>query len=556
MIPTEPTWTPPGPGSWVCDRSHAAAAPTPLYRRIVSEHTEPVYRRVMERFGGAIGALDMQFVNGALYRRLVPLVAPDRDNGTVPPAPVLWLVTRLHPEFRRRERTARHVFATRSFEDDIDHWVATERFEWIDANAALQAIDVAALDDAALAGHLRHLDERLVAGWHRHHELHANDLGPIGDLLVHTRRWGFDDVEVMSLLRGSSPATVDAARHGAVIAAALLRAGVDPATISDIAQIRAVPEASAAADDYLAGFGWRLVSDYDIGGLTLNELPSAVVALVRRVDSGETRSGPDAPGADPDLDRMRSGSGDPALFDQLLASARTAYGVRDDNGPLTWAWPAGLTRRAYLEAGRRLAATGRLDDAAHAFELDIDELAAALEGAATPAAGEVGERAATRRWEATLDAPDVLGPTTPKPDTTPLPPSIRRMMDIILATVGLLDPDLERPPAPLAGLGIGARTHLGTARVVDDAGEAIRTMEPGDVLVAPWTSPSFNAVLSIAGGVVVQEGGLLCHAAVMARELDIPAVIGCREAMRSIRTGDLVEVDPAAGTVRIVATVA
>jgi pyruvate,water dikinase len=76
-------------------------------------------------------------------------------------------------------------------------------------------------------------------------------------------------------------------------------------------------------------------------------------------------------------------------------------------------------------------------------------------------------------------------------------------------------------------------------------------MEPGDVLVAPWTAPSFNAVLSIAGGVVVQEGGLLCHAAVMARELGIPAVVGCAGAMTAIHSGDRIEVDPGTGTVRV-----
>jgi len=88
--------------------------------------------------------------------------------------------------------------------------------------------------------------------------------------------------------------------------------------------------------------------------------------------------------------------------------------------------------------------------------------------------------------------------------------------------------------------------------VADDPGRAIAAMKPGDVLVAPWTAPSFNAVLAIAGGVVVQEGGLLCHAAVMARELGIPAVVGCAGAMTTIAEGDLVEVDPGSGAVRII----
>ena len=85
-----------------------------------------------------------------------------------------------------------------------------------------------------------------------------------------------------------------------------------------------------------------------------------------------------------------------------------------------------------------------------------------------------------------------------------------------------------------------------------DPDRVLDVMEPGDVLVAPWTAPTYNAVLAIAGGIVVQEGGLLSHAAVMARELGIPAVIGCRSAMELIGDGDLVEVDAAAGEVRVV----
>ncbi|MEL7155063.1 MAG: PEP-utilizing enzyme, partial [Actinomycetota bacterium] len=243
--------------------------------------------------------------------------------------------------------------------------------------------------------------------------------------------------------------------------------------------------------------------------------------------------------------------------DRLLADARQAYGVRDDNGPLTWSWPAGLTRRAYLEAGRRLADSGRISDAALVFEADIDDVRALL-GAEIPGRPplsdpELVRRADKRRWEAGLTGPDVLGPRPADPDVSPLPPALRRLMRVTLAAVTLVDPDLdpEVEPAPLSGLGIGSEPHRGTARVVTDAAEAIAALQPGDILVAPYTAPSFNAVFAIAGGVVVQEGGLLCHAAVMARELGIPAVIGCRDAMTGVGDGDHIEVDPVSGTVRI-----
>jgi pyruvate,water dikinase len=61
-------------------------------------------------------------------------------------------------------------------------------------------------------------------------------------------------------------------------------------------------------------------------------------------------------------------------------------------------------------------------------------------------------------------------------------------------------------------------------------------------------------VLAIAGGLVTEEGGALSHAAVLARELDLPAVIGVAGALAVIADGDRVEVDPVAGTVRVLAT--
>jgi pyruvate,water dikinase len=69
-------------------------------------------------------------------------------------------------------------------------------------------------------------------------------------------------------------------------------------------------------------------------------------------------------------------------------------------------------------------------------------------------------------------------------------------------------------------------------------------------VVAPYTAPTYNAVLGMAGAIVTEQGGLLCHAAVIARELGLPAVIGAQGAM-DIPDGAPVEVDPSAGRVRV-----
>ena len=551
MTPESPpaTFQTPGPGSWEYDRSHCPPSPTLLYRRIASESMEAAYRTVFEQYGAPLKSFGVTFVHGKMYRRLIPLIGGDKSSPP-PPKPVLWLATRLHPAFRRREKQAIKATTERPYLEVVDQW-NVEREEWIAKNRALQAVDFSGLDDALLADHVVATDRHLLAGWVRHHLLHGSDVGPIGDLLVHTTEWGVDPRQVMQLLEGASPATTEGAECGRRIAAALHDAGVDPLSIRTLDPVRAVPAASAALDDYLDRFGWRVVSSYDLEGLTTSELPAAICTLIRSADL-TTDSWKNLELPDPTAIRDQIAAQHRPMFDELLDGARRAYGLRDDNGPLTAEWPMGLVRRAYLEAGRRLEASGRLQQATHVFELDAAELAAVLRGAAGPTAADCVSRAAHREWESQQDAPALLGPAMAPPDLSAFPPGLRRVMNIVVSAVSMLevDPDVQRES--LAGLGIGDRVHRGIARVATDPDRVLQEMEPGDVLVAAWTAPSYNAVFSIAGGVVVQEGGLLCHAAVMARELSIPAVIGCREAMTAIGDGDLIEVDPIAGQVRIV----
>jgi phosphohistidine swiveling domain-containing protein len=73
------------------------------------------------------------------------------------------------------------------------------------------------------------------------------------------------------------------------------------------------------------------------------------------------------------------------------------------------------------------------------------------------------------------------------------------------------------------------------------------------VLVAVATTTAFNAVFSLLSAVVTEQGGLFSHTAILARELGLPAVVGVPDLFEEIHDGDLVEVDPRAGVVRIVA---
>jgi hypothetical protein len=175
----EITFVAPGPGTWVRDVSHCAPSATRVFQRVASTTMTAAYRGVFEQWGAPLDTMEVRFVEGKQFWRLVPLVGAGR-TGPPPPQVALWLATRLHPAFRRRERLARKTLAERPYLDVIAGWLGGEREAWIDRNLALQAIDPTALEDSGLARHLEVLDDHLVAGWTRHHQLHGSDLGPIG----------------------------------------------------------------------------------------------------------------------------------------------------------------------------------------------------------------------------------------------------------------------------------------------------------------------------------------------------------------------------------------
>ncbi len=106
---------------------------------------------------------------------------------------------------------------------------------------------------------------------------------------------------------------------------------------------------------------------------------------------------------------------------------------------------------------------------------------------------------------------------------------------------------LKRRSKVLAqGRSIGQRVGAGRARIVRDAQEMAR-VHPGDVLVADMTDPDWEPVMKRAAAIVTNRGGRTCHAAIIARELGIPAVVGCGDATESIRDGAAITVSCAEG---------
>jgi len=111
---------------------------------------------------------------------------------------------------------------------------------------------------------------------------------------------------------------------------------------------------------------------------------------------------------------------------------------------------------------------------------------------------------------------------------------------------------LKQRSRPLAqGRAIGQRIGAGPARVVSGAREMSR-VQPGDVIVSDMTDPDWEPVMKRAAAIVTNRGGRTCHAAIIARELGIPAVVGCGDATTRIRDGDLVTVSCAEGDTGVI----
>ena len=91
----------------------------------------------------------------------------------------------------------------------------------------------------------------------------------------------------------------------------------------------------------------------------------------------------------------------------------------------------------------------------------------------------------------------------------------------------------EKGELIVSGKSVGQKIGAGTAKVVKDISE-IKNIKPGDVLVTDMTDPDWEPVMKIASGIVTNRGGRTCHAAIIARELGIPAIVGCNTATKFI----------------------
>lgn len=308
----------------------------------------------------------------------------------------------------------------------------------------------------------------------------------------------------------------------------------------------AAPAFRAEYEAYLEKFGERTVNELKLESPTFVDDPLPLLRTIgqfaRRLGAGGEISHTATAGRalrDEAPRRLQAAlAGHPLrrlIYGWVLRQAKR--GVRDrENLRLERTRLFGRVRRIVIELGRRFHAGGALDHPRDVFYLEMDEILAVVEGRATTT--DLRALAALRRRE--FEGYE----RAPAPD------------DRFETRGAVYSGHAFRRVVPLAdetgderrGLGCSPGVVRGRVRVVTDP--RFVELEERTILVAEHTDPGWILIFPSALGVLVERGSLLSHAAIVARELGIPAVVSLPGLTRWLKDGDEVELDGTTGAVR------
>ena len=306
------------------------------------------------------------------------------------------------------------------------------------------------------------------------------------------------------------------------------------------------PDFATRFDMFVHEFGYRGPSEWDIGVHTWEtqpELPLALIGRLRQLDDDaspslrrEQRAADAAAALQQALKILGSNEEAVQTLHLAIASSRRFAAWRE-RGKTSAVKVLHEVRAPLFELGRRLTAKGELDHPQQVFmalESELDLLATH----AADLADTLRER--ERQWRQLFDVEPPTFVVGGEP-MTPLADVPRK---------GAQEAAAVRPGDVLAGAPASPGVARGRARVITDTSQ-IAAFEPGEILVAPQTDPSWTPLFMVAAGVVVDVGAMGSHAMIVSRELGIPCAAGVGDATARIPDGTLLEVDGSSGKVTV-----
>ena len=305
---------------------------------------------------------------------------------------------------------------------------------------------------------------------------------------------------------------------------------------------------------YLTKFGDRCLEELKLESPTVDENPLNVLRAVGqlaqqpRITNGASPDHGESPAVQAEAEALVPLASHPMrrlVFGWVLKNARRLVRNRE-NLRFERTRVFGRARQIFLALGRQLYGRGHLASARDVFYLEVDEISRFIDGTATTADLKslvTLRRAEFERYRAGQSPPDrfetrgMVGGGGYRADGATLSTAISNG-----SADGRETGEVER------GLGCSPGVVRGVVRVVKDP--RTTTLQPGEILVAERTDPGWIVHFTNAAGVLVAHGSMLSHAAIVARELGLPAVTALSGITQRLKDGDLVEIDGSAGLVR------
>jgi phosphohistidine swiveling domain-containing protein len=217
---------------------------------------------------------------------------------------------------------------------------------------------------------------------------------------------------------------------------------------------------------------------------------------------------------------------------QLLPSAQELIPNSEDHNFLADQRQIAASRRRWMSIGRHLAERNAINSPDDIFFIKPCELPHVLEGDQIPDRGAIGERKLHLRITRASRPPPVLGKQSEARERIPSPSNAPTATGLRV----------------IRGVAASSGSIRGRARLIETLEQAA-TLVDGDVLLVRSSTPSWTPFFTLASALIANSGGMLSHAAVIARELGIPAVVGTLNATAMIPDGAIVTVDGTGGMV-------
>lgn len=551
-------------GFWMRDTIHW---PRPVHPLFVSYGLTPVEvgsARAYEEWSMPSLKNAYLVLHGYVFQRIEPL------GGDTPPImerfPFLFHLWRINPKLRSRVLGFERFLKEKGFENHVHAWrdvwepEAQKRLEPIRdfdrANASLEE----------LANHLDQCYDFLCWSWNPHVKIVALGMYIRGRWVeVCERLLNLTDFEAYELVQINDPAVSNTTNRLLTMA----RRATTDSTISDILSLPSEKALQLLAntwfkeelDQFLETEGDRPADSFEFTP-TWREMPEIVVGIIKGLMNSDDSMTEDSDFQTYRLRRINElrstlTGEDREEFDTWLELAEQAQPLSEIHDYILWTVPLSHSRYDAIEVGRRFVQDRILDCAEDTLFLYREELLSALRGNYTLASlkGLVTERKAEHTKNFSLVPPQTIGKMPIEPPLDVFPPIAAEGMKIFVKQYSHIEAQKEAltelsPEGELFGTPGSPGVAEGPVRIIHTA-EEFHLVQEGEVLVCPFTTPTWTVLFPHVIALVTDSGGALSHAAIVAREYRLPSVVGTINGTKLLHNGQRVRVDGAAGKLQV-----